>query len=134
MSHFAFAQIHGDICLVQRTSRIPDSTHGTRLTHAPVSAPASALLPAADVKVFRHEFITIFRYSHSTSVHPADLHVLHALDARCALYEEDKGTVFLARDAAAHLQKLVAMARGAPHPQRPQARRPARAVRVARLA
>jgi len=89
MSRFAFAQIHGDVQLVQ----LADS-------------PASALV-ATDVKVFRHEFITIFRYSHSTTVHPADMHVLYALDERCALYEEDKGTVFLAKDAMAQMQKLT---------------------------
>ncbi|EKM56484.1 uncharacterized protein PHACADRAFT_253641 [Phanerochaete carnosa HHB-10118-sp] len=95
MPRFAFAQIHGDVHLVQ----LADS-------------PASALV-AADVKVFRHEFITIFRYSHSTSVHPADIHVLYALDQRCALYEEDKGTVFLAKDAMAQMQKLTALSRPA---------------------
>ncbi|GJE86512.1 hypothetical protein PsYK624_025920 [Phanerochaete sordida] len=95
MSRFAFAQIGGDVHLVQLADR-----------------PASALV-AADVKVFRHEFITIFRYSHSTSVHPADMHVLYALDERCALYEEDKGTVFLAQDAMAQMQKLTARARPA---------------------
>ncbi|KIP11891.1 hypothetical protein PHLGIDRAFT_52815, partial [Phlebiopsis gigantea 11061_1 CR5-6] len=88
---FAFAQIQGDICLVQ----IAGPPH------------ASALVPVSDVKVFRHEFITIFRYSHSATVHPADIHVLYPIDARCTLYEEDKGTVFLARDAVAQLQKLT---------------------------
>lgn len=70
---------------------------------------ASALM-ASDVRVFRHEFITIFRYSHSTSVHPADIRVLERIDERGALYEEDKGTVFLARDAMDRMQKLSAAA------------------------
>ena len=91
---------------------------------------APSPLMAADVKVFRHEFITIFRYSHSTSVHPADMHVLYALDARCALYEEDKGTVFLAKDTMAHMQKLTALARGASM-QRARQGRPSRMGRFA---
>ena len=85
----------------------------------------SALLPVADAKVFRHEFITIFRYSHSTTVHPADMHVLYPLDERCALYEEEKGTVFLAKDAMAQMQKLTALSRPtglyAPHGRSPRA-------------
>ena len=64
------------------------------------------------MKAFGHKFITIFRYSHSTSVHPADMHAFYALYVRCALYEEDKDTVFLVKDAMAHMQKLTALARG----------------------
>jgi hypothetical protein len=72
----------------------------------------SSALMARDVKVFRHEFSTIFRYSHAAAVHPADVHVLSVIDDRCTLYEEDKGTVFLARDVIAQLQKLTAAAKG----------------------
>lgn len=63
---------------------------------------------ASDVHIFRHEFITIFRYSHSASVHPSDLHVLYTIESRCTLYDEDKGTVFLAKDVMDRLQKLIA--------------------------
>lgn len=62
---------------------------------------------AADVHVFRHEFITLFRYSHRATVHPADMHILEPIDDRATLYEEDKGTVFLARDVMAKIQKLT---------------------------
>lgn len=65
----------------------------------------SSLLPS-DVLVFRHEFITQFRFSHSTSLHPADLHILEPIDEQHTLYEEEKGTVFLARELMARLQKL----------------------------
>ncbi|KAI0777184.1 hypothetical protein BD413DRAFT_458677, partial [Trametes elegans] len=96
---FALAQIKGDVCLVQ----VPD-------TPAPQGAMASALM-AADVAVFRHEFITLFRYSHRATVHPADLAILEPIADHCTLYEEDKGTVFLARDVMARLQKLSMDAR-----------------------
>ena len=83
--------------------------------HAPAQGGTASALMAADVRVFRHEFITIFRYSHSTSVHPADLRVLERIDARGTLYEEEKGTVFLARDVMERMQRLAAAA-AAPAP------------------
>ena len=67
----------------------------------------SSALMAADVHVFRHEFITLFRYSHRATVHPADMHILEPIDDRATLYEEDKGTVFLARDVMAKLQRFT---------------------------
>ncbi|KAI0360442.1 hypothetical protein OH77DRAFT_1418359 [Trametes cingulata] len=95
---FAFAQIKGDVCLVQ----VPDT---------PAQGAMSSALMAADVNVFRHEFITLFRYSHSATVHPADMHILEPIEDHCTLYEEEKGTVFLARDVMARLQKLTMAAR-----------------------
>ena len=65
----------------------------------------AAALATADVHVFRHEFITQFRFSHRATVHPADMHILEPIDDALTLYEEDKGTVFLARDVVACLQK-----------------------------
>ncbi|KAH9849585.1 hypothetical protein C2E23DRAFT_736937 [Lenzites betulinus] len=102
---FAFAQIKGDVCLVQ----VPD---------APAPGATSSALMAADVHVFRHEFITLFRYSHRASVHPADMHILEPIADHCMLYEAEKGTVFLARDVLARLQTLSSAAAGrgrAPH-------------------
>lgn len=107
----------------------------------PVATPchgalASALV-ATDVNVFRHEFGTIFRYAHRATLHPADLHVLALVDARCTLYEPDNGTVFLARDVVAQLQRLAAASKGVVmrRPQRhaPQSR-PSRALRIAKWA
>ncbi|KAI0634821.1 hypothetical protein C8Q77DRAFT_1025322, partial [Trametes polyzona] len=95
---FAFAQIKGDVCLVQ----VPD---------VPAQGAMSSALMAADVNVFRHEFITLFRYSHSASVHPADMHILEPIAEHATLYEEDKGTVFLAREVVDRLQKLTFAAR-----------------------
>lgn len=86
---------------------------------------------ASDVHVFRHEFITIFRYSHSASIHPADLHVLYTIDARCTLYEQDKGTVFLAKDVMDRLQKLIA---GGMHSQHVPHTRHTRRVSMAHTA
>ncbi|KAI1797982.1 hypothetical protein LXA43DRAFT_873517, partial [Ganoderma leucocontextum] len=92
---FALAKIKGDVCLVQ----VPHNS--------PAHGGMSSALMAADVHVFRHEFITLFRYSHRATVHPADMHILEPIDDRATLYEEDKGTVFLARDVMAKLQKLT---------------------------
>ena len=66
---------------------------------------------ASDIRVFRHEFITIFRYSHSTSVHPSDIRMLEDVPALGAVYEEENGTVFLAREGMERMQKLAAAAR-----------------------
>ena len=62
---------------------------------------------AADVRVFRHEFITQFRFSHRATVHPADMHILEPIAEHATLYEADKGTVFLARDVMAKIQRLT---------------------------
>ncbi|PCH44771.1 hypothetical protein WOLCODRAFT_27030 [Wolfiporia cocos MD-104 SS10] len=93
-AQFAFAQIQGGVYLVQ----VPPT-------------PPSALLPSS-VHVFRHEFITQFRFSHAACVHPAELHILEPIDERHTLYEADKGTVFLARELLARLQTLSRGAMG----------------------
>lgn len=72
-----------------------------------VTEPAGALL-AASVRVFRHEFLTIFRFSHRARVHPADLRVLERLDG--AVADADADTVFLARGAMERMQRLVVQA------------------------
>lgn len=72
----------------------------------------------ADVHVFRHEFITQFRYSHRATLHPADVHILESIEDHCTLYEEDKGTVFLARDVMTRLQRLTIDARRQSPPHR----------------
>lgn len=39
-------------------------------------------------------------------LHPADIRILEPIDARRTRYEEESGTVFLARDAMARLRSL----------------------------
>ena len=68
----------------------------------------------SDVRIFRHEFITIFRYSHCASIHPSEFQVLEVLDERCTAYEEEKETVCLAREVMARMQRLSRMGLGAP--------------------
>ncbi|KAI0747026.1 hypothetical protein C8Q80DRAFT_1121689 [Daedaleopsis nitida] len=104
---FALARIKGDVCLVQ----VPP-------TSACAQGGMSSALMAADVHVFRHEFITLFRYSHRTTVHPADLAILEPIGEDSTLYEEDRGTVFLARDVVARMQRLTMDARRQPPPHR----------------
>ena len=82
-----------------------------------------------DVKVFRHEFITIFRYSHSMCVHPADFRIFCTIDEECALHDEEKETVYLAKDVMDQLQKLIMASRQGTRRSRVVA--PARPVRVA---
>jgi hypothetical protein len=88
--YFAFARIKGDVCLVQ----------------ASYATPASALT-AVDVKVFRHEFISIFRFSEFRTLHPSDICILEPIDDRLTRYEEDNETVFLARNVMERMRKLT---------------------------
>lgn len=73
----------------------------------------SSALIVSDVAVFRHEFITIFRYSHTATVHPADVHVLESIDERGALYDDEQGTVFLACALVERLRQLMDLKRRA---------------------
>ena len=90
------------------------SVQRTVLHTTPAPGAMAAALAAADVHVFRHEFITQFRYSHRATVHPADMHILEPIADHSTLYEEDKGTVFLARAVVARRQKHSMAARAAP--------------------
>ncbi|KAI9568124.1 hypothetical protein HD554DRAFT_2022989 [Boletus coccyginus] len=85
---FAFARLQRDVCLTVDPS-------GT---------------PLLDLHVFRHEFASIFRYSHSACVHPLEvrLRLLEPLDDNAGIrYEPDSGTVFLAKDLMAHLKRIL---------------------------
>ncbi|KAF8872420.1 hypothetical protein BD779DRAFT_1452767 [Infundibulicybe gibba] len=88
--YFAFARINGVVCLVQVS----------------LETPASALT-TVDVKIFRHEFITIFRFSETRTFHPADITIIETIDDRLTRYEEENETVFLARDLMERMRKLT---------------------------
>lgn len=92
-SHFALAQINGVICLAQ----MPPSTPGS----------ASSALSAVDVAVFAHEFINIFRFSHQTTVHPVDIHVIDYIDENSVSCEEENERVFLSKDVMERFSKLT---------------------------
>lgn len=66
-----------------------------------------------DVLVFRHEFGTMFRFSHQACVHPDDIHILLPIDDRHMLCEET-GVVFVARDVTDKLLQWTAPRRPAP--------------------
>ncbi|TFK28520.1 hypothetical protein FA15DRAFT_611971 [Coprinopsis marcescibilis] len=87
---FAFARVKGEVHLVQ----VSDAT------------PASAFMPV-DVNIFKHEFITIFRFAQATTLHPSDFNVLEWLEDASIRYEEENETVFLARDLMDRLRKLT---------------------------
>jgi len=91
-SHFALAQINGNICLAQ----IPSSTPGS----------AASALSAVDATIFAHEFINIFRFSHRAVVHPADIHVIDTIDDGSARYDEENDTVFLSKDVMERFSKV----------------------------
>ncbi|KAJ6608221.1 hypothetical protein B0H10DRAFT_2068667 [Mycena sp. CBHHK59/15] len=96
---FAIARVNGSIRLVQ-VSR---------------ATPASALT-TVDVKIFKHEFIHIFRYLESKTVHPADIQIIELIDDQDKTYEEENDTVFLAKNVMARISKLTSRTPFA-HPQ-----------------
>ena len=119
---FALAQVHSDVCLVQGTvlslqrSLPPSPQHSDAFSLSPASiSVCSSLahegchsaLSAVEAQIYAHEFITIFRYSHPAVLHPSDIRILEWLDEQSVLDEEDKGTVFLARDVMERLRRLT---------------------------
>jgi len=87
--HFAFARVKGDVCLVQ----------------VPLTTPSA--LNVVDAKIFRHEFITIFRHSETKTLHPADISIIEPINDYHVLYEEDSGTVFVARELLDRMRKMT---------------------------
>ena len=77
----------------------------TQLSLVSYATPASALT-TVDVKVFRHEFISIFRFVEYRTLHPTDIAILEPIDGQLIRYEEDNETVFLARDVMERMRKL----------------------------
>ncbi|KZT28005.1 hypothetical protein NEOLEDRAFT_1026969, partial [Neolentinus lepideus HHB14362 ss-1] len=88
---FALARIRGEVRLVQISQHLPGA--------------AASALAVVDVNVFRHEFISIFRYSHSASLHPADVHIIESIVAEHILYEEENGIAFLAKPVIERLRR-----------------------------
>ncbi|KAF9259007.1 hypothetical protein L218DRAFT_875683 [Marasmius fiardii PR-910] len=92
--YFAFARIGDEICLIQISS----------------STPVTAL-STIDIKIFRHEFVAIFRLQGIRTMHPDDVYVIETIDDRLKCYEEENETVFLAKEVIERLRKL-----SRPHP------------------
>ncbi|KAF8632147.1 hypothetical protein AX17_004889 [Amanita inopinata Kibby_2008] len=89
--YFALAEIKGDVQLVQIS----------------LSTPPSAL-SLVDIKIFKHELATIFRHAETTTLHPADVRVVEEIHEHWLRYEEDSGTVFLAKEIVDRMRRLSA--------------------------
>ncbi|KLO10062.1 hypothetical protein SCHPADRAFT_907237 [Schizopora paradoxa] len=98
---FAFARIHNTIYLIQ--------------TNDPLSKPL--FLAPLDVSIYRQEFGTMFRYSHSATIHSADIHVVFEIDPQHMLCEES-GVVFVAKEVTDRLLKSTRR-RSCPPPKLP---------------
>jgi len=64
-------------------------------------------LTTVDVKIFRHEFINIFRLIESRTLHPADINILESIDDSLTHYERDKETVYLAKELINRMRILI---------------------------
>jgi hypothetical protein len=71
-------------------------------SETPISA-----LTTVDAKIFRHEFITIFRLSETTTLHPSDISIIELIKDYHLRYEEENETVFLAKELMGHMQKMT---------------------------
>ena len=82
----------------------------TDFSIVPPSSPGStsSALLAVDVNIFAHEFINIFRFSHQTTVHPADIQVVNTIDDDSVRCEEDSARVFLSKDVMERFSDLTA--------------------------
>ncbi|KAF9260612.1 hypothetical protein L218DRAFT_872034 [Marasmius fiardii PR-910] len=87
--YFALAKIKDEIYLVQVSSSTPITP-----------------LTTIDVKIFRHEFITIFRLLETGTMHPGDISIIEIIDDELKCYEEEKETVYLAKETAERMRKL----------------------------
>jgi hypothetical protein len=135
IGHFAFARIKGDIFVVQRTSEscltpICLTINATVQQHDtdssdfdPQPQPPPSSPTAVDVKIFRHEFVSVFRYSHCDTLHPSEIRILEPIDDSLTRYEEDNGTLFLARDVTERLRNMTDR-RVVPRPYPSHRRRP----------
>ncbi|KAJ3561410.1 hypothetical protein NP233_g10208 [Leucocoprinus birnbaumii] len=88
--YFAFANIRGVVCLVQVSTATPASP-----------------LTTMDVKIFRHEFINIFRFAETCTLHPTDITILENIDDSLKRYEEDTGTVYLSKEVMSRLRNFT---------------------------
>lgn len=110
--YFAFARINDEVYLVQGSYNFVFSNLFFKknsynpLFSVSCATPTSALT-TVDVKIFRHEFITVFRFSESKTFHPADICIVEPIDDRLTRYEEENETVFLARDLVARLRMMA---------------------------
>lgn len=68
---------------------------------------AASALSAVDVNIFVHEFINIFRFSHRTIVHPADIHVIDFIGDNWVHCEEENERIFLSKDVMERFSKLT---------------------------
>ncbi|KAG7086032.1 hypothetical protein E1B28_003553 [Marasmius oreades] len=87
--YFAFAKIGDEICVVQVSSLTPLTA-----------------LSTIDIKVFRHEFVAIFRLDGTRTMHPDDVCVIETIDDRLKCYEEEKEIVFLAKEVIERMRQL----------------------------
>lgn len=104
---FASARIQNQICLVQCEFVLsPCSFHTDGSLTAGSSLPVSS--SPSDLNVYRHEFGTLFRFSHHATFFPEDeVQILFPIDSTNVLFEEDSGVAFVSRDVMTVLNKYA---------------------------
>ncbi len=57
------------------------------------------------LRLFRHEFISIFRLAGSKTLRLSDIRILEVIDDAAKRYEEEQGVVFLARGLVSGIRR-----------------------------
>ncbi|KAK0204241.1 hypothetical protein DFS33DRAFT_871653 [Desarmillaria ectypa] len=57
------------------------------------------------LRLFRHEFISIFRLAGSKTLRLSDIRILEVIDDTAKRYEEEQGVVFLARGLVSGMRR-----------------------------
>jgi len=109
---FAFARVYDNVCLVQTDKLLSSTSQGASQPSTPL------FLTPVEVAVFRHEFGTMFRYAHCTTVRASDIRILASISKEQVLCE-DSGVVFVDRTLTNQLLQWTAPRRtSSPHTTR----------------
>ncbi|KAG7447054.1 uncharacterized protein BT62DRAFT_100152 [Guyanagaster necrorhizus] len=107
---FAFARLCSDreVYLVQLTEESCRSLCGD--LSCPQNAPNACFTndtqnASITLRLFRHEFISIFRLAGSKTVRLSDIRILEVIDDAAKRYEEEQGVVFLARGLVSGMRR-----------------------------
>jgi hypothetical protein len=102
---FAFARIRGVVHLVYAPNLPIAASSAFALPSSPLKpSTSSPSLADTPVPVFRHDFVSVFRFSHVARA--GDLRLLERLPQDAARHEPHSDTVFLSREAAVRMRAL----------------------------
>jgi len=104
---FAFARIRGVVHLVYAPNLPANISSSFALPSSPLKLSTTTTQQQdTPIPVFRHDFVSVFRFSHIARA--ADVRLLERLPANAARHDPGSDEVFLAHDAAVRMRALDA--------------------------